>query len=190
VKHRTKALLIQLLILGVGSAWSADQCNSVSISAKLTADQTFEQEIGGDLVFRIRPEKLGPEGDLHGWIVTLFRKRSPQQDYIYPVNPPIRFNGLQTLGSVFGESSKSSLESAHRMRFLFQQNDYERIQPYLTAALWPYSAPHPDTVGAEYLSALQHLRMGVADLRVLSYELIPGTESIRQMKFQAVFTAP
>ena len=88
VKHKTKALLIQLLILGVDSAWSADRCNSVSISAKLTADQTFEQEIGGDLVFRIRPEKLGPEGDLDGWIVALFRKRSPQQDYIYPVNPP------------------------------------------------------------------------------------------------------
>jgi hypothetical protein len=76
------------------------------------------------------------------------------------------------------------------MRFLLQRKDYERIQPLLTAALWPYSAPHPDTAGTEYLDGLKHLPTGTADLQVLSYDLSPGMDSIRRLTFQVVFTAP
>ena len=170
--------------------WSTSACNSVSISSELVAGQIFEGAIGGDLVFQIRPEKLGPNGELDGWIVALHSKSSPEDDYIYPVNPPIRFNGLQTLGTAYGEDAKASLGHSRRMRFLLQRKDYERIQPLLNAALWPYSAPRPDTAGSEYLDGIKKLSTGTADLQVLSYDLLPGTDSIRRMKFVVVFTTP
>jgi hypothetical protein len=162
----------------------------VSISSELIAGQPFERAIGGDLVFQIRPEKLGPNGELDGWTVALHSKSSPEDDYIYPVNPPIRFNGLQTLGPAYGEDAKASLGHSRRMRFLLKRKDYERIEPLLNAALWPYSAPHPDTAGSEYLDGLKKLSTGMADLQVLSYDLLPGTDSIRRIKFVVLFTAP
>src|SRR5690349_22279223 len=84
-----------LLICGLApiGGWSAETCHSVSLTAELFAGQGFERMIGGDLVFRFHPEKLGHDGQLDGWSVALSPKSSPRQDYIYPVNPPIRFNG-------------------------------------------------------------------------------------------------
>jgi hypothetical protein len=169
--------------------WSTSACNSVSISSELVAGQTFERAIGGDLVFQIRPEKLGPNAEFDGWTVALHSKSSPEDDYIYPVNLPIRFNGLQTLGTAYGEDAKASLGHARRMRLLLQRKDYERIQPLLNAALWPYSAPHPDTAGAEYLDGLKKLSTGTAELTVLSYDLQPGSDSLRRMSFRVTFTA-
>jgi len=183
-----------LLICGLApiGGWSAETCHSVSLTAELFAGQGFERMIGGDLVFRFHPEKLGHDGQLDGWSVALSPKSSPRQDYIYPVNPPIRFNGLQTLGVGYGygEDSRASLEYAHKMRFLLNQKDYDRIQPMLTAALWPYNAPHPETAGADYLGALKDLRTGMVELTVLSYELARGTDSIRRIKFRVTVTAP
>jgi hypothetical protein len=170
--------------------WSSPACNSAPVASELLAGQTFERVISSELVFQIRPEKLGPNGQFDGWTIALHSKSSPEDDYIYPVNPPIRFNGLQTLGPAYGEDAKASLGHAHQMNFLLSRKDYNRIQPLLTGALWPYSAPHPDTAGSEYLEGLKHLSMGTADLQVLSYDLLAGTDSIRRVKFRIVFTAP
>jgi hypothetical protein len=182
-----------LLICGITPNWSwalPPPCHSVSLTAQLTAGHKFEQLIGGDLVFQISPEKPDADGSANAWSITLSPQITSRHDYIYPVNPPIRFNGLQRLGPGYGEDAKASLDYAHKMRFLLNQADYDRIEPFLTAALWPYSAPRPDTAGTEYLDALKGLRTGTAELTVLSYELQAGTDSIRSMKFRVVLTAP
>jgi len=168
-------------------------CGTLQIGLRLhgvVAGGAFEHAIGGGLISRLRPEKLGPDSSLDGWTIELFPQTSPQHDYIYPVNPPIRFNGLQTLGATYGDDATTSLGHPHQMRFLLDANVYERIQPLLTAALWPYNAPHPETAGAEYLGTLKELPTGRADLTVLSYDLEPETDSIRHINIRVTFTVP
>jgi hypothetical protein len=60
----------------------------------------------------------------------------------------------------------------------------------LTNALWPYSAPHSDQADDEYVSALKALAVGQLTLTVRTYDADPVNNSIRQIKFQAEFTAP
>jgi len=117
------------------------------LPGELQAGGHFEKVIGGDLVFRLEPEILGPHGDLHGWQISLAPSHESDRDYIFPVNPPLRFNGLQTLGPGYGDDTKTSLAHPHEMFFLLDRADYDRIWPLLTNALWPYSAPEPDKAG-------------------------------------------
>jgi hypothetical protein len=160
------------------------------LTGELQAGDHFEKVIGGDLVFRLEPERLGPHGDLHGWQISLAPLHEPDRDYIYPVNPPLSFNGLQTLGPSYGDDTKTSLANPHEMRFLLDRGDYDRIWALLTNALWPYSAPNPDKADDEYLSALQTLVTGQMKFAVPAYDANPVNGSIRRINFQAEFTTP
>jgi hypothetical protein len=190
MKHMTRLAL--LLICGLSSAQSRPvaACHSASLTAELSGGQAFERAVGGGLAFRLQPQKLGPDGQADGWSISLSPQNAPEQDYIYPVNPPLRFNPLQILGRNYNDDAKASLGRPRRMRFLLNRNDFQQIEPLLNAALWPYSAPHPDTAGDEYLTALSKLRTGVAEVEILNYDLAPEGDSIRRMKFRVTFTAP
>ncbi len=78
--------------------------------------------------------------------MTIVASRSP--DEVHPVNPPLRFNGVQTFGPSYGDDTTTSLSYAHAVRFLVRPADYDRLAPQLTNALWPYNAPRPDGLGA------------------------------------------
>jgi hypothetical protein len=183
-------LLLGSVISAAGQATLSMSCHSITLTGELQSGHHFEKAIGGNLIFRLDPERLGPEGELNGWQISLVSSREPQHDYIYPVNPPLRFNGLQILGPSYGDDTRKSLAHPHEMRFLLYRADYDRIWPLLTNALWPYSAPHPDQAGDEYVSALKVLAMGQLTLTVRGYDADPVNGSIRQIKFQAEFTAP
>jgi hypothetical protein len=187
---RTCLLLLGLTVSVVGQPMAATSCHSIKLTGELQAGDHFERVIGGDLVLRLEPEILGPHGDLHGWQISLAPSHEPDRDYIYPVNPPLRFNGLQTLGPGYGDDTKTSLANPHEMRFLLDRADYDRIWPLLTNALWPYSAPHPDKAGDEYLSALKTLVTGQLKFTVPAYDADPVNGSIRKIEFQAEFTTP
>jgi hypothetical protein len=186
---RTCLLLLGLTLSIVGQPMAATSCHSIKLTGELQAGDHFEKVIGGDLVLRLEPETLGPHGALNGWQISLAPSHEPDRDYIYPVNPPLRFNGLQTLGPGY-DDTKTSLANPHEMLFLLDRADYDRIWPLLTNALWPYSAPHPDKAGDEYLSALKTLTVGQLKVTVLAYDADPVNGSIRRINFQAEFTTP
>jgi hypothetical protein len=184
-----------LLLLGAASYVSGQpvaslSCHSVTLTGGLQSGSQFERAIGGDLIFRLAPEQLGPQGEINGWRISMVSAREPQPDYIYPVNPPLRFNGVQILGPSYGDDTSKSLAHPHQMRFLLYRVDYDRIAPLLTNALWPYSAPHPDQAGDAYVSALKKLTVGQLKLTLRSYDADPVNGSIRRMEFQAEFTTP
>ena len=77
------------------------------MTGELSAGDPFEKVIGSGLVFRLDPEKFGPKGDVNGWDITLLPLGRRNDDYIYPVNPPLRFNALQLLGPAYGEDTKA-----------------------------------------------------------------------------------
>ena len=173
-----------------GTTGTTISCRSILLSGELTAGDHFEKAIGSGLVFRLDPEKFGPEGKIDGWTIAISPVGARNDDYIYPVNPPLRFNALQLLGPAYSEDTKSSLEHVHQMRFLISSADFDRIRPLLTNALWPYSAPHPDKADDEYVTALGKVVTGELKFVVQRYDAEPETGSIRHIKFQAEFAAP
>ena len=187
---RTCLLLLGLTVCLVGQPMAAMTCHSIMLKGELQAGAHFEKVIGGDLVFKLEPEILGPHGDLHGWQISLAPSHEPDRDYIYPVNPPLRFNGVQTLGPGYGDDTKTSLARPHEMFFLLDRADYDRIWPLLTNALWPYNAPEPDKAGDQYISALKTLAVGQLKITVPAYDADPVNGSIRRINFQAEFTTP
>ena len=187
---RTSLLLLCLASSAAGQSSAAMPCHSIVLSAELSSGNRFERAIGGSLVFHVDPERLGPKGELDGWRITLVPVREPDHDYIYPVNPPLRFNGLQTLGPSYGDDTKGSLGHPHEMRFLLYPTDYDRISPLMTNALWPYKAPDPDKAADEYFAVLKALTTGQLKVSVQAYDADPVTDSIRHIKFKAEFTTP
>ena len=111
-------------------------------------------------------------------------------DYIYPVNPPLRFNGLETLGPGYGDDVKASLGHPHEMRFLLDAADYDRLWPLVTNALWPSDAPDPEAAADKYFQALKSLTTGYLTITVQNYDVDPTNGSIRSITFVAEFTAP
>jgi hypothetical protein len=183
--------LVSLLLLLPTPAQSARTalCNHILLYHQLSSGYEFKKAIGEDLVFKVDPERSDQKGGFDGWFISLVSSREPDDDYLYPVNPPLRLNPLQTLGPGYGEDAKASLAYIHEMRFVLTAADYRQIWPFVTNALWPYNAPDPDKADDEYFGALKKLTTGLLRITVTSYDL-DGPGRIRQMKFRAEFWAP
>ena len=180
-----------LTVLGAHGAGAASRrCHAATFVAEVTAGAHFGRLLGNGLTFRLEPERLGPDGTDDGWYATVVATASPNDDYIYPVNPPLRFNGVQIFGPSNGDDTKAALAHAHVMYFLLNRADYEHLSPLLTNVLWPYSAPRPDAAGDEYETALQHLVAGQLTCTVVSYETAPDADSLRRLTLRVRATTP
>src|SRR5712675_947718 len=138
------------------------QCNAVTITIKLRADENFQRRIN-DLAFKM--QRLSSTG----WVFSL--EDAKGRDFIYPANPALRFNSSQTLGAGYGDTAKQSLSRGRELRFLLSDLDYEAFQPYVTNALWPYNAPDPEHAIGQYLDALDKLRTGLLHLSVIRSDI-------------------
>jgi hypothetical protein len=177
-------------VLYIGFAPQVQGCHSIAFDGQLSVGESLEKPLGRDLIFRMTPDHLGPHGEFGGWSMKIVTAQFPNDDYIHPATPPLRFNPVQIFGASYGQSAKASLTYEHEVRFLLSRADYDRLWPLLTDALWPYNAPRPDQAGNEYVEALNSLRTGALKVTVLSYELESDKDSIRHMNFRAQVTAP
>ena len=128
-----------------------------------------------------------PKSGEAGWTFSL--EDAEGRDYIYPVNPPLRFNPSQYLGRAYGESARQSLSSTRELRFLLNKADYERFWPLVTNALWPYSAARPDKATEEYFTELGKLRTGLLRLKIVKSD-VTSDDMIRSGEFTVEFVAP
>jgi hypothetical protein len=183
---------IAVLIVGDGHAVATMplRCHAATFTVALKAGARFERQLGAGLRVRFEPERLGPDGNDDGWRLTIVTAASANDDYIYPVNPPVRFNGIQIFGPSNGDDTKAALAHAHVVRFLLNRDDYDWVQPLLTNVLWPYSAPRPDTAIDEYDAALHALITGQLTCTVTAYETIEGTDSLRRLTLRAKVITP
>jgi hypothetical protein len=159
-------------------------CGAVSLDVALKAGEDYTQRLN-DLTFKVKTWLPKSEGA--GWTFSL--EDAEGQDYIYPVNPPLRFNPSQYLGRAYGESARQSLSSNRELRFLVNKADYERFWPLVTNALWPYSAPHPDKATEEYFTELGKLRTGLLRLKIVKSD-VTADDVIRSAEFQIELVAP
>jgi hypothetical protein len=80
------------------------QCSQINLTFSLTAGQSLKQNIGAGLTLQVHSnDSLGPP---NGWTFSL--DDPARHDYIAPVNPPLRFNPLQTLGPGHGLTARES----------------------------------------------------------------------------------
>lgn len=189
IRTDRKILLAGLLSLCLLAAAGAQaqhslSCQSVSFKVTLNANDNFERELGGGLLFRVRSEK-NP-----GWFVDIVPAEENTKDYIYPVNLPLRFNGNQTLGPGYGETVKSSLSHPHEMDFLLDRSDYDRIFGLVGNVLWSYQTPDPDKALADYTNAVEHARKGSLKLIISSYKTDPKTGALARIKLRVGITTP
>ncbi len=169
----------------VGTLLSQDkgtqpQCASVAISFALKTGDSFQQPVS-DLTLKLQPMAST------GWIFSLVDAKD--RDFIYPVNPPLRFNGSQTLGAGYRVTAKQSLSYGRELRFLLSGSEYDVFWPYVEHALWPYTAPDPDHAADQYLSELDKLRTGLLRLTVVRSD-ISENAAVRFAEFRMEFIAP
>ncbi len=69
---------------------SPAQCSEITLTVSLEAGPSFEKPIGGNLTLKVQANNgLKPP---NGW--TFYLDDPAGDDYIAPVNPPLRFNPL------------------------------------------------------------------------------------------------
>jgi hypothetical protein len=156
------------------------QCTAAAVSFTLKARDSLEQPIS-DLTFKLQPLASS------GWTFSLVDTKD--RDFIYPVNPPLRFNGSQTLGAGYGDTAKRSLSYGRELRFLLNGSEYDVFWPYVEHALWPYTAADPHHAADQYLSELEKLRTGLLRLTVVRSD-VSETDEVRFAEFKIEFIAP
>jgi len=177
--------IICLLAVTTTQARSAtESCKAISLTASLAVYDDFKQELGSGLVFRLKAFKVP------GWSIDVGPSRTPGNDYVYPVNPPLRFNGNQTLGAGYGDDAKTSFGHPHEMRFLLNQPDYDRVSSLIGNVLWPYQTASPDKALDDYYNALRTAKTGWLKLTVLSYKIDAGTGDPSWIKFRVEIKLP
>ena len=164
-------------------AQSSPACQSVSFKVHLNAGESFERELGGGLLFRVRSEK-DP-----GWFLDIVPAEANTEDYIYPVNVPLRLNPNQTLGPGYGETVKSSLAHRHEMRFLLNRTDYDRVLDLMGNVLWPYQTSDPDKALADYTNAVDDARKGSLKVTISSYKT-DSKGALTRIKLRVEVTTP
>src|ERR1043166_9338511 len=124
--------LIVWLLAGSGLLCAQNKgsaCRSFTVTGELAAKASFERVIGNGLSFQVKPTGLGAKGQLDGWEIYVVHPEDPEHDYIYPVNIPLRFNGVQILGASYNDDARTSLGRPHEMWFLLNKADYDKLWP-------------------------------------------------------------
>jgi hypothetical protein len=182
----TGLLAVTLLILSWQSAGgkqpSNPHCTKAVMEFSLAAGKSYEQPISGNLTFKIAQRQP------NGWTFSL--EDSAGHDYIAPVNPPLRFNPTQIIGSGYGLTAQQSLKMDRgAIRFILNEADYNRIDQLWRYALWPADAPDPDHAADNYVTAINKIKTGTLRLTVPKSDVSPD-DIIRSATFRIEITVP
>lgn len=159
------------------------ECTQITLKVSLTAGQNYEQPIGRDFTLNVLANSTPP----NGWTFTLDGPSG--DDYIAPVNPPLRSNPTQILGPAYGFTARDSLKIDRRIRFILGEADYKRIEQLWHYALWPGNAPNPDHAADDYVTAIKQLRAGWLRVKTVESDISPD-DIVRSATFIWEITAP
>jgi hypothetical protein len=168
---------------GSASAMS-EQCHRAAFEDRARGGEAYSRPLGGGLVFHLQPE-----GKNQGWQIVVSPEGS-QQDWAYPVNPPLRSANAQAMMTGWGEGVRARLGHPHRVRFLLEKADYERMSQRVSDALWPYSAKDPEHATEAYFDELARVRTGTVEVTAIDYDRSGPPKSVEWMRFLAVVTVP
>jgi hypothetical protein len=161
-----------------------EPCRRAVFEARVRGGEAYSRLLGGGLVFHLQPQSGN-----QGWKIVVSPEGS-QEDWAYPVNPPLRSANAQAMMTGWGESVRARLGYSHQVYFLLEKADYERMFQLVSDALWPYSAKDPEHATEAYFDALSHIRTGMVEVTALDYDRDGPPESVQWMRFRAVVTVP
>jgi hypothetical protein len=92
--------------------------------------ESFKKHVG-ESTFRKR--SVPSRETSNGWRFSF--EDADGRDFIYPVNPPLRYNACKILGRGYQYSARDSLKWNRQVRFLLSAIDYDRLDPLIRDAL-------------------------------------------------------
>ena len=174
--------------LAVTGAATAESMKRVVIEGSVRRGDEFSQDFGSGFTFRL-------QGGKDVWSIVITHAASPDNDLVYPVNPPYRFSNRQYIGPGYGDSARESIAYTPRdLAFIYRPADIGRAWSDLDRVLWPYNYPEAEVQKAT--NDLTQIPTGTVTFEVLAAELGPdesrpgGEECVRALKFRASITWP
>jgi len=162
----------------------SEQCRCAAFEGRVRGGEAYSRLLGGGLVFHLRPQPKN-----QGWQIVISPEGS-QQDWAYPVNPPLRSANAQAMMTGWGEGVQARLGYPHQVHFLLQKADYEQMSRRVSDALWPYSAKDPEHATEAYLDELARVHTGTVEVTAIDYDRSEPPDSVEWMRFRAVVTVP
>jgi hypothetical protein len=153
-------------------------------SGMVQTGETFSKPLSPDLAFLLNPNP-------YGWTMTI--EDADQNDMIYPVTPPYRFNSLQSFDGSYG--AKLVPDETRPFQFIYglKKGEYETVQTHLNNILWPMAKDDQE----DGLEALDHYPQGKGRIYIEDFKTTQpppgtkdGTETVNMLKFKVHLEAP
>jgi hypothetical protein len=180
-RHFAITLIAVCVLLGVTRA---QQCKQTTFRARVSGGQGFSRALGGNLEFH-----LDSFVDNGGWAVRV-SPSGTDKDWAYVVTPPLRFANAEWMGNGYGETVRHQLERTHEMRFVLNQEDYDRFGKLIDEALWPADPKDADRTRDNYERASQAVSTGRLLVKPLDFDKLGPTDQAAWMDFEVVVTVP
>jgi hypothetical protein len=173
-------------------------CHEISLDGSLRAGEQFSREIGSGLELRLVPVQFSDPSTptpLDGWRVQVVPTEPAgsareEEDRIYPVNLPLRFNPWREIGSSYGIRAEEKLQRPILYAFVPDEGSFRRIRDLASDALWPYSARDPVHATEAYLSVLNTLALGTIRFTPTQYRTAESGKTIVEITFSVEIIAP
>jgi hypothetical protein len=155
------------------------------IDGEVSRGQTFEQDIGQGLVFRLVP----PADDANaGWIIQIVPKVQPDEgsvEFSSIATPPYHAYNTRYLASVYGRVVSDVLALKDRpFFFVHSADDEHRAEEVVNAALYPTNLSDEEKVHAA--GERTQIQLGKGELRILKTRINHGRDagSIDWLRFE------
>jgi hypothetical protein len=166
------------------SASRPEQCKKAVFSGSINGGEPYSRELGSGLTLKLIPLK-----DNWGWEIQV-RPHDSNDDYGYPLNPPLRGGNAQYLGTGYGITAREQLSQEHEVRFILDAADYQRIFKLASDALWPYQAPNPDNAAQLYFDAIARAQSGLIRFAIRDFETNSDGNEVKWMRFDVTVIVP
>jgi hypothetical protein len=174
-----------VLVVGILSGCVfAQDCQRTIFAGRVKGLEAFRQSLGGGLVFHLDPWKNNL-----GWTIAISPKES-NDDWAYPVNPPLRSRNSQYMATGYGDAVKDVLKYRHEVYFLLTEANYREISKLVGEALWPYTSKEPEKTAERYFEALNAVKTGTVIVKAVDYDKDGPPETVDWMQFQTVVIVP
>jgi hypothetical protein len=159
---------------------SASTCHELSFSGRITGGEKYSRELGETLWIRFAPLK-----DNWGWDISV-TPANGDDDYAWPVNPPLRGDNSQYLGTGWGETVEHRLGFEHRIFFALSRADYDQAVKLVND-----EAMSKDPGGAgRYLAALPTIPAGVLYVKPMKFEPADEGKAVNWMEYSVTVITP
>ncbi|MDF2765415.1 MAG: hypothetical protein K0S81_2409 [Rhodospirillales bacterium] len=126
----------------------AEEGWTIAVSGEVSAGEDFTAELPDGLVFVLEAVRQAPPNPT-GWTIKIHKADLPDQDLVWPANPPYRFDNVRYLDTGYGKTPEQMLEwNPRRFSFYDDPAAAERATKRIEVVLWqngdePPARPDP-----------------------------------------------